>query len=247
MRDEIEYKGYRIVIDQDDCHESPDAWGDDEVFLGEIKTSRYQLGRANYTKTDGQGYLPWGTGVWCQEPWGEVIPAESWLEDTMGQEERDWAEAREKYEEWEYQQQVHQRTKELYWVFPVCLRDYGGGNIRLVEGDAEDEESYDGWVYVKKQPTAMSLLAEVLTGELPQARFESLLEIWNQYCEGDVWSFRIYRQGDEDGEEGEVVDSCGGYYGYEYAMAEAKACVDWQVRQAETKCVSNQEKEVVHV
>ena len=44
---------------------------------------------------------------------------------------------------------------------------------------------------------------------------EGMVETWNQYLSGDVWGYTI-----EDG-EGDHVDSCWGFYGFEYAKEEA--------------------------
>ena len=49
----------------------------------------------------------------------------------------------------------------------------------------------------------------------PQKYAEGMVEEWNQYLSGDVWGFTI-----EDG-EGNHIDSCWGFYGFDYAKSEA--------------------------
>jgi hypothetical protein len=44
---------------------------------------------------------------------------------------------------------------------------------------------------------------------------KGMVEEWNQYLSGDVWGFTI-----EDGEENHI-DSCWGFYGFEYCKTEA--------------------------
>lgn len=53
----------------------------------------------------------------------------------------------------------------------------------------------------------------------PDKYAESLVEEWNQYLSGDVWGYTI-----EDGEEN-LIDSCWGFYGFDYAKQEAIAAV----------------------
>lgn len=48
---------------------------------------------------------------------------------------------------------------------------------------------------------------------------DSVLNEWNQYLSGDVWYFVVTGP---DGEE----ESCGGFYGQEYCMKEAKSIAD---------------------
>lgn len=49
------------------------------------------------------------------------------------------------------------------------------------------------------------------------ATVDSVIDEWNQYLSGDVWGYTII---DDDGL---VVDSCGGIYGRDEAVAEAEA------------------------
>ena len=53
----------------------------------------------------------------------------------------------------------------------------------------------------------------------PQKYAEGMVEEWNQYLSGDVWGFTI-----EDG-EGNHIDSCFGFYGFDYAKSEAESAV----------------------
>jgi hypothetical protein len=53
----------------------------------------------------------------------------------------------------------------------------------------------------------------------PYKYAKGMVEIWNQYLNGDVWGYTI-----EDGEEN-TIDSCWGFYGFEECKAEAKASV----------------------
>jgi hypothetical protein len=49
----------------------------------------------------------------------------------------------------------------------------------------------------------------------PESYAKGMVEEWNQYLSGDVWGYTI-----EDGEE-HNVDSCWGFYGFDYCKKEA--------------------------
>ena len=53
----------------------------------------------------------------------------------------------------------------------------------------------------------------------PQKYAEGMVEEWNQYLSGDVWGFVI-----EDG-DGNHLDSCWEFYGFDYAKSEAESAV----------------------
>lgn len=48
---------------------------------------------------------------------------------------------------------------------------------------------------------------------------ESHVETWNQYLSGDVYGYTV------EGPNGEDIDSCWGFYGFDYARAEAIGAV----------------------
>lgn len=51
-----------------------------------------------------------------------------------------------------------------------------------------------------------------------------LLSNWNTYLMGDVWRYEILSKNDEQ------VEALSGIYGYKEALKEAKAKVDWEVK-----------------
>lgn len=66
-----------------------------------------------------------------------------------------------------------------------------------------------GWKRISSK--RRNTLKEYMTGEIA---------VLNQYVSGDVWFYNVTDEDDE------VVDSCGGIYGYEYALEMAKEFVD---------------------
>jgi hypothetical protein len=55
---------------------------------------------------------------------------------------------------------------------------------------------------------------------------EGEVETYDQWSSGDVYWYNITAPNGED------VDSCGGFYGYDYCLEEAKSIVDHMVAKA---------------
>lgn len=102
-----------------------------------------------------------------------------------------------------------------------CPWDSGQVGYVFVTLDAARKEF--GWKHITKQRREKIL--DVLRGTV---------ETLDQYVTGDVYGY-VISQVDEDledweDEEGEHIDSCWGFYGYDYALEEAKSTLDYIVR-----------------
>lgn len=105
----------------------------------------------------------------------------------------------------------------------VRFEDYGSsGAMLLVEDDPEDANG----VFWADPETAAKL------GVPPGDERRQLLgeiEVWRQYLQGDVYGYVV------ESPEGRVLDSCWGFYGYEYAQSEAadalRASVEYELAQ----------------
>lgn len=56
---------------------------------------------------------------------------------------------------------------------------------------------------------------------------QSEIEVYSSYLNGDVYGYQI------ENEEGEELDSCYGFYGWDDVMQEAKSQVDWYANEAQ--------------
>lgn len=113
--------------------------------------------------------------------------------------------------------------QEGYVAFPVELLDYGSNGCQLLMCDPEDA---DGAIFVKYR-TPLEELAFLRTTEEDA---KSVLDEWNTYLSGDVYCVHILKpMPSEDGNEEddwEMVDSCGGIYGWEEAEKYGEMLVD---------------------
>ena len=122
-------------------------------------------------------------------------------------------------------------------ILPLSLYDHGGITMSVGSPsqfpDAHWDAGYVGFIVVSKEKVKEEY------GNLSQKSLETAervlrgeVETYDQYLTGDVWQYAI-----EDG-NGEVVDSCCGFFGHDEAEKEAKRSAEYL---AET--VKNCEKE----
>ena len=50
------------------------------------------------------------------------------------------------------------------------------------------------------------------------------LEVYDQYLRGEVYWFSV------ENKQGDLIDSCGGFYGYDAVIAEAKDVIDYHIQ-----------------
>lgn len=109
-------------------------------------------------------------------------------------------------------------VKKAYYLFPLIAYIHSGVALSLTRGypfDCPWDSGQVGFVFVKKIEGE-----EAVTRETAERNAEYLVQSWNRYLSGDVWGFII-----EDA-DGEMVDSCWGFEGYEYAVEQAKEVVE---------------------
>lgn len=123
-------------------------------------------------------------------------------------------------------------------IAPLFLYDHSGLRIKigsfaglLPQGHAEFDSGQVGFIVAFAEDVKKKYGVKRITKEV-KAKVQKLLEgevkILDQAYSGDVWGYIV----EKDGEE---VDSCWGFYGYDEAVAEAKGIVDWEVKDGEKK------------
>jgi len=120
-------------------------------------------------------------------------------------------------------------------VLPLYLYDHSGLRMKvgsfqglLPQGHAEFDSGMVGFIYMTKDAikkeygvkkiskAALAKAEQVLRGEV---------ETYDQYLRGDVYSYTVES-------ENEIVDSCSGFYGYDYCLEEAKSAAEYAAKRA---------------
>lgn len=153
----LTHLGREIHIYPDNNSESPDSWGNEDIFLITTLNRYFSVQRKDFT--------------------------------------------------------LHEATsgayKEDYHVLPLYAYIHSGVALSLGRDSYPFTCPWDsgqiGVVLVKKRAGFRNIRKAAL----------SLIEEWNQYLSGDVYSYEILS-------EGELKDSCWGFYGLDYCIKEAK-------------------------
>lgn len=100
-------------------------------------------------------------------------------------------------------------TSASYYPFN-CPWDSGWCGVILVDKDKVRREY--GWKLITKK--RQRTIEDYLRNEVAT---------YDQYLQGDVYYFEV-----ED--DFSQIDGCGGFYGFDYAVQEAKSMVDWHIK-----------------
>ena len=134
---------------------------------------------------------------------------------------------------WDEIEEVLKKEFGAVVILPLFLYDHSGLSMRTYSHGqhAGWDGGYVGFIYATKADILKEYSVKRITKALKEKVEKSLegeVKIYSQYLEGDVYSFTV-EELDCDG-EGEVVESCGGFYGMESAKEEMNSQIDWLVK-----------------
>lgn len=193
---EVDYRGYRIAVEYDTDPQSPDDWGNDDMFL-------VYDHRQFFVKRE--GFNP-----------DDIFEA---LEE-------------------------NKKTFDGYWFFPVYAYIHSGVSLSLGRNSYPFTDRWDvsfkgfalvkrmkGWSWMEDQAYDIA---------------ESLIKEWNKYLSNEVYGFNIYDL-DEDGDEGDSIDSCWGYFGsdgIDQLIEECKGTIDHIIAEKTKKEIERKSKDL---
>lgn len=199
---EVEYKGFIIEAEQDEFCQSPDDWGNNDMFL-------VYDHRDLCIKRD--GFEP--------EMIFEYINTNN-IEEVLKQ-SPDF---------------VKDDRFDDYYIFPVYAYIHSGIALSLGNNhypfNCKWDTSMKGFILAMKSMVKESMqhYPDVSSEEeLAKRLAEGLVNTWNTYLIGDVWHMRIIDL------EGNQIDSCGGFYGKNDLLDEARGVIDAHILSEEKK------------
>lgn len=203
------YKGFQIVIEQDNNPANPCREFD---LLGTQVYWHSRLGLGHeYVNTSRQIPVEWLIT--------RLVNAHSLPDDKVDDLQDDLIKALQEFEKYNL-------------VIPVFFYEHGGITIRA-ESKGTGWDSWDsgqlGFVYVSLSDIKREFQVKRLTRKvLEKARdvLRSEVRLYDDYLQGEVYTYFVKSN------DGEVLDSCGGYYGEEgkkEALENAKRYIDWQI------------------
>jgi len=130
---------------------------------------------------------------------------------------------------WDEIEEVLKKEFGAVVILPLFLYDHSGISMRTYSHGqhAGWDGGYVGFIYATKADILKEYSVKRITKAIKE-KVEKILtsevETYSQYLEGDVYFFNI---ADADGE---IVESCGGFYGMESAKDEVNSQIDWLVK-----------------
>lgn len=110
-------------------------------------------------------------------------------------------------------------------VLPVYMYDHSGITIRTTPFECPWDSGQIGYIWMTREAILENFMVKRVTERLRAkacALLASEIDTLDQYLTGDVWGAVV------KDENGETLDSCFGFYGREYAEAEAQAMLKAQ-------------------
>ena len=136
----------------------------------------------------------------------------------------------EDFSSWEEMEEYLYENQDAVMVMPLYLYDHSG--ITMSTGDFGDrfDSGQVGFIYATREDVLKAFgHKRNLTKKLMDKVISCLkceVETYDKYLRGDVWSFSVTDA------EGEIVESCGGFYGENEAREEAASVLAHLVKKA---------------
>ena len=107
-------------------------------------------------------------------------------------------------------------------VLPVYLYDHSGLTVSTTGFSCPWDSSQVGIIYTTNKQARDEYKSDTLMQAREKARkyLVGEVETYDQFLTGDVWGFRVERNGIE-------LDSCWGFYGQKHCIDEATSIADW--------------------
>jgi hypothetical protein len=101
---------------------------------------------------------------------------------------------------------INKYINKHFVILPLYLMDHSGLSISTSPFDCPWDSGRVGFIYVDKESKDYDDLTAGLKAEV---------DIYDKFLSGDVWGYHI------ENSDGDVVDSCFGFYGFERCKKEA--------------------------
>lgn len=142
----------------------------------------------------------------------------------------------EDFSSWQELADYLKKERKAKIIFPLYLYDHSGLSMKigsfqgyLPQGHAEFDSGQVGFIYA----TAEKIREEYGKGPKAYAKAKKYLygevETYDQYLRGDVYGYIA------EGPNGEKIDSCWGFYGYDYMVKEAESNIDFHLAEEKKK------------
>ena len=200
-----------IKVEQDDIDDNNDPRNWDNLGAMSCKHSRYNLGDKDVDLYD---------------------------EITLTEAQQDWA-SEHYVDRDDYSKIVAIAIKQGFIVLPLFLYDHSGITMSTSSFSCQWDSGQVGFIYVSPERIREEYGCKRISKSIRNTAdlvLKGEVKTYDQYLTGDIYYIQFE---DEDGDSS-VSDSCGGFFGYEYAQIEADRMLEHCI--AEDKRIIAEEK-----
>jgi len=216
--EEFEYKNHTVKIVEDDDAESSREW--DNVGTMACWHRRYTLGDVQ-PNGDIHDHM---CELICEYDPGFEERLDRRLAQAWDKMTRDISFEKRLEESARIGNAAIEKAFDKYYIsLPLYLYDHSGITMNTTGFSCPWDSGQVGIIYVKKEDAKKEWEKQRLSKKVysqVEQQLKAEVETYDMFLCGQVYGFEVY---DADGE---ITDSCYGYYGLDYCISEAKAVLD---------------------
>jgi len=125
------------------------------------------------------------------------------------------------FDGWDEVEQYLIEAEDAWVILPLFMYDHGGITIRTGPFSCSWDSGQVGFIYATKE-AAVKAFGEDVTEERVREHLEQEVEIYDMYVRGETYGYVVIDTYTE-----KEVDSCWGFIGEEWMLAEAKRAADY--------------------
>lgn len=131
----------------------------------------------------------------------------------------------EDFEGWEDMEQTLKTEEDIHTILPLYLYDHSGVLISTRPFGCPWDSGRIGFIYV----TNKKVREEGINPDKVEEYLRGEVATYDQYLRGDVYRYEVSRVSvcDHGHEHTEYVDGCGGFFGEEDCITEAKSALNY--------------------
>ena len=215
-----DYKGFRIIIEQDGNSENPRSW--DNIGTMVCFHSRYDLGdKHNYS--DASDFLEDLIRDTFKPAYSELflVKTENESRNESGS-----------FNLRDYHNALISKLEKTHVILPLYLYDHSGITMNTTGFSCRWDSGQVGWIYVTLDKMKEETSHKMKIKDHARRILQGEVSTFDDYLTGNVYGFRVCRI--EEDEEGDELDSCWGYFGdpeKSGLMEEARSFIDGQIEE----------------
>lgn len=124
------------------------------------------------------------------------------------------------FDSWEEMEEFLYKEKEAELVLPLFLMDHSGLSISSRSFNDSWDSGQVGFIFIDKDSVKENWENGISKEDLKEYLLRDV-EVYDQYLRGDIWYYEV-----ENTKTGEILDSCGGFFGEESAKSEGQASLE---------------------